>query len=37
MYERAFVLKPLLEISPGLKDAAAALNNCADQKVERIS
>ena len=34
MHERAFVLKPLLEISPHLD---FTLNGCADQKVERIT
>ena len=33
MHERAFVLKPLLEISPELPFDLAA---CANQKVERI-
>ena len=33
MHERAFVLKPLLEISPELPFNLAA---CADQKVERV-
>jgi len=33
MHERAFVLKPLLEIAPGLR---FDLQACANQKVERI-
>ena len=42
MHERAFVLKPLLEIAPGiaipgLGPAAARLSEIADQKVERIA
>ena len=41
MHQRAFVLKPLLEIAPGLVipgigPAAARLPECADQTVERI-
>ena len=41
MHERAFVLKPLLEIAPGISipgigPAAARLPDCADQAVERI-
>ena len=35
MRERAFVLKPLLEIAPGLP-FQAHLDSCKDQKVERI-
>jgi 2-amino-4-hydroxy-6-hydroxymethyldihydropteridine diphosphokinase len=35
MHERAFVLKPLLEIAPQLP-FTAQLDACADQKVERI-
>jgi len=35
MHERAFVLKPLLEIAPGLP-FQAQLDSCKDQKVERI-
>jgi 2-amino-4-hydroxy-6-hydroxymethyldihydropteridine diphosphokinase len=34
MRERAFVLKPLLEISPGLPFDLAA---CANQKVEKVA
>lgn len=33
MHERAFVLKPLLEVSPELRFSPEA---CADQKIERI-
>jgi 2-amino-4-hydroxy-6-hydroxymethyldihydropteridine diphosphokinase len=33
MHERAFVLRPLLEISPELQ---MRFNACADQKIERI-
>ncbi len=37
MHERAFVLRPLLEISPELQDRfKAGLEACAGQKVERI-
>jgi 2-amino-4-hydroxy-6-hydroxymethyldihydropteridine diphosphokinase len=41
MHQRAFVLKPLLEIAPGIAipgvgPAAARLPDCADQTVERI-
>jgi 2-amino-4-hydroxy-6-hydroxymethyldihydropteridine diphosphokinase len=37
MHERAFVLKPLVEISPELRERfKAALDACADQKIERI-
>ncbi len=41
MHERAFVLKPLVElvpqiVIPGIGPAAACLANCADQQVERI-
>jgi 2-amino-4-hydroxy-6-hydroxymethyldihydropteridine diphosphokinase len=41
MHQRAFVLKPLLEIAPGIAipgvgPAAARLPECADQTVERI-
>jgi 2-amino-4-hydroxy-6-hydroxymethyldihydropteridine diphosphokinase len=37
MHERAFVLKPLVEISPELRERfKAALEACADQKIERI-
>jgi 2-amino-4-hydroxy-6-hydroxymethyldihydropteridine diphosphokinase len=37
MRERAFVLKPLIEISPHLKDRfETSLEACAAQKVERI-
>jgi 2-amino-4-hydroxy-6-hydroxymethyldihydropteridine diphosphokinase len=35
MHERAFVLKPLLEIAPQLP-LQAHLDSCKDQKVERI-
>ena len=35
MHERAFVLKPLLEIAPQLP-FQAHLDACADQEVERI-
>jgi 2-amino-4-hydroxy-6-hydroxymethyldihydropteridine diphosphokinase len=43
MHERAFVLKPLLEIAPqgisipGIGAAAACLVDCADQSVTRIA
>ena len=42
MHERAFVLRPLLEILPGARipgrdSAAASLAACADQNVERIA
>jgi len=37
MHERAFVLRPLLEISPDLQQRFnACLDACADQKTERI-
>ena len=37
MHERAFVLKPLLEISPGLQARyQASLEACAGQRIERI-
>jgi 2-amino-4-hydroxy-6-hydroxymethyldihydropteridine diphosphokinase len=37
MHERAFVLKPLLEISPGLQARyRASLEACAGQRIERI-
>ena len=41
MHERAFVLKPLVELAPrivipGIGAAAACLANCADQPIERI-
>ena len=36
MHERAFVLQPLMEISPELP-YAAALAACADQTIERIT
>jgi 2-amino-4-hydroxy-6-hydroxymethyldihydropteridine diphosphokinase len=37
MHERAFVLKPLAEISPELRERfKAALEACAGQKIERI-
>jgi len=37
MHERAFVLRPLLEISPDLQPRFnACLDACADQKIERI-
>ncbi|HEU4351733.1 MAG TPA: 2-amino-4-hydroxy-6-hydroxymethyldihydropteridine diphosphokinase [Burkholderiales bacterium] len=37
MHERAFVLKPLLEISPGLQARyKASLEACAGQRIERI-
>jgi len=37
MHERAFVLRPLLEISPELQIRfKACLEACADQKIERI-
>lgn len=38
MFDRAFVLKPLLEIDPGFPGAAEALENrCAGQRAERIA
>ncbi len=42
MHERAFVLEPLLEISPqqeipGRGAARASLAACAGQKIERIA
>jgi 2-amino-4-hydroxy-6-hydroxymethyldihydropteridine diphosphokinase len=38
MLDRAFVLKPLLEINPGFPGAAEALaNRCAEQRAERIA
>jgi len=42
MHLRAFVLQPLLEIAPdcvipGIGTAAAALQNCQDQKLERLA
>lgn len=41
MHLRAFVLQPLLEIAPdcvipGIGSAAAALNYCQEQKLERL-
>jgi 2-amino-4-hydroxy-6-hydroxymethyldihydropteridine diphosphokinase len=37
MDERAFVLRPLIEISPGLEERfKTALEACAGQKIERI-
>ena len=37
MHERAFVLKPLIEISPGLEERFKdALEACAGQRIERI-
>ena len=37
MHERAFVLKPLLEISPGLQARyQASLEACAGQRIEKI-
>jgi 2-amino-4-hydroxy-6-hydroxymethyldihydropteridine diphosphokinase len=36
MHERAFVLKPLLEISPELR-TRFSMQACADQRVERIA
>jgi 2-amino-4-hydroxy-6-hydroxymethyldihydropteridine diphosphokinase len=37
MHERAFVLKPLIEISPHLQNRfASSLQACAGQKIERI-
>jgi 2-amino-4-hydroxy-6-hydroxymethyldihydropteridine diphosphokinase len=41
MHERAFVLRPLVELAPqvvipGIGAAAACLANCADQHIERI-
>jgi 7,8-dihydro-6-hydroxymethylpterin-pyrophosphokinase len=36
MRERAFVLKPLLEISPELKTYEAFLDACKDQKIEIV-
>ena len=41
MHLRAFVLQPLLEIAPdcvipGIGSAAAALNHCQEQKLERL-
>lgn len=36
MLERAFVLKPLLEIAPDLK-SRFSMEACADQRVERIA
>jgi 7,8-dihydro-6-hydroxymethylpterin-pyrophosphokinase len=35
MHERAFVLKPLLEIAPELP-FKKQLDSCKDQKVERL-
>jgi 2-amino-4-hydroxy-6-hydroxymethyldihydropteridine diphosphokinase len=38
MFDRAFVLKPLLEIDPAFPGAAEALaNRCAEQRAERIA
>lgn len=42
MHLRAFVLQPLLEIAPdcvipGIGTAAAALQNCQEQKLERLA
>jgi len=42
MHLRAFVLQPLLEIAPGcvipgIGTAAAALQNCQEQKLERLT
>jgi 2-amino-4-hydroxy-6-hydroxymethyldihydropteridine diphosphokinase len=36
MHERAFVLRPLLEVSPELKAYKPFLEACAGQKIERI-
>jgi 2-amino-4-hydroxy-6-hydroxymethyldihydropteridine diphosphokinase len=36
MHERAFVLRPLLEVAPGLETYKPFLEACAGQKVERI-
>jgi 2-amino-4-hydroxy-6-hydroxymethyldihydropteridine diphosphokinase len=37
MHERAFVLKPLIEISPELEERLRhALEACAGQRIERI-
>ncbi len=36
MHERAFVLKPLLEVSPELEAYQPFLEACAGQKIERI-
>jgi 2-amino-4-hydroxy-6-hydroxymethyldihydropteridine diphosphokinase len=36
MHERAFVLRPLLEIAPGLEAYKPFLEACAGQNVERI-
>ena len=36
MHERAFVLKPLLEVAPGLEAYKPFLEACAGQKIERI-
>lgn len=36
MHERAFVLRPLLEVAPGLEAYKPFLAACAGQKIERI-
>jgi 7,8-dihydro-6-hydroxymethylpterin-pyrophosphokinase len=36
MHERAFVLMPLLEVSPELEAYRPFLKACAPQKIERI-
>jgi 2-amino-4-hydroxy-6-hydroxymethyldihydropteridine diphosphokinase len=36
MHERAFVLRPLLEVAPGLEAYKPFLEACAGQKIERI-
>ena len=36
MHERAFVLRPLLEVAPGLDAYKPFLEACAGQKIERI-
>ena len=36
MHERAFVLRPLLEVAPGLEAYKPFLETCAGQKIERI-
>lgn len=37
MHERAFVLRPLLEVAPDLETYKPFLEACAGQKIERIS
>ena len=37
MHERAFVLRPLLEVAPGLEAYKPFLEACAGQKVDRIA